>query len=64
MVGGRFMVSLPFFVILVTVVLVLIMTSRHHRHEAARTDQRPCAACGEGHPAHASFCRRCGARLP
>jgi ribosomal protein L40E len=54
----------PFFVVVVVAVLIIVLittAAQHKRHSP--TDQRLCAGCGTGHPAHAQFCRRCGRKL-
>ena len=47
-------------VVLAVAVVLLVVTALQHRRHAARTDNRLCRGCGEAHPSHARFCRRCG----
>jgi ribosomal protein L40E len=52
-----------FWVIVAVVVVMLVVTALQHRRHAAETANRLCRACGEGHPPHARFCRRCGTAM-
>ena len=46
-------------IVLIVLVLLLITASQHRRH-AAETDPRLCGGCGTSHPPFARFCRKCG----
>jgi predicted amidophosphoribosyltransferase len=56
---------LGFLVVLVAAVLLflLITTAAQHRRHSAQTQTRICPGCGQSHPGHAAFCRRCGRKL-
>jgi hypothetical protein len=50
-------------IILAVLVVLLVVTALQHRRHAAATANRLCRACGESHPPHARFCRRCGTAM-
>lgn len=50
-------------VVFSVVVVLLVLTALRHRRHAAATDTRLCRACGESHPPHARFCRKCGGAM-
>ena len=50
-------------IVLAVVIVLLVVTAIRHRCHAAGTANRLCRACGEPHPAHARFCRKCGTAI-
>lgn len=50
-------------VVLAVVVVLLVVTALQHRRHAGGTENRLCRVCGETHPSHARFCRRCGKQV-
>lgn len=50
-------------IVLAVVVVLLVVTALQHRRHAATTANCLCRACGESHPPHAHFCRRCGTAI-
>ncbi|MGH7177055.1 MAG: zinc-ribbon domain-containing protein [Tepidisphaeraceae bacterium] len=52
-----------FVLVLGVVVLILVLRSSCAPRPRGSGEQRICRGCGQAHPDHAAFCRRCGTKL-
>ena len=51
------------FVAAVLLFLIIAAASQNRGGYLSRTQQKLCNGCGQTHPNHAVFCRRCGRKL-